>query len=89
MAICLEKSKMQKPKRHGRKRPYTTIGVRRLPCARCGQPASRQWQICADDNLWRPICKWCDVIVNGRVLRAMHDPDWVVKINRYREKMFG
>lgn len=75
--------------RHGRKHPYTIRGVRRLPCAHCGQPASGQWQICADGNLWRPMCPRCDVMLNGLALRAMHDPDWVVKMQRYRKKVLG
>lgn len=29
-------------KRHGRVKPYTEIGVRRLPCVRCGRPATQQ-----------------------------------------------
>lgn len=33
---------------HGRRQPYTEIGVRRVPCTRCGEPAEYQWQVCAD-----------------------------------------
>lgn len=75
--------------RHGRKRPYTTIGVRRLPCVRCGQPASRQWQVCADNNLWRPLCAECDVQANELVLIFMGDPKIMQKMRRYREKLLS
>jgi hypothetical protein len=76
-------------KRHGRKRPYTDIGVRRLPCTRCGKPATRQWQVCADGNLYRPICSRCDVFLNGLVLNTMHDPKFITKMRRYRNKVLG
>lgn len=56
---------------HGRREPYTEIGIRRLPCARCGEMASQQWQICADGNLYRPICTACDIALNRLVLEFM------------------
>jgi len=73
-------------KRHGRKRPYTTIGVRRLSCARCGQPATCQWQVCADGNLYRPICPRCDLLLNRLVLQTMRDPETVAKMQRYQQR---
>lgn len=75
--------------RHGRKQPYTKIGVGRLPCTRCGRPARYQWQICADGNLHRPICEVCDIELNEAVLRFMGFPeDWVqAKIKTYRERV--
>lgn len=72
--------------RHGRKKPYTEIGVKRLPCARCGKPATQQWCVCAD-GLWRPICIECDIILNRIVLALMRDPDVASKMERYQEKM--
>lgn len=72
--------------RHGRKKPYTGIGIKRLPCAKCGEPATQQWNACAD-GLWRPICKKCDIMLNGIVLTFMNDPDVDAKMKRYQKKM--
>ena len=54
---------------NGRRRPYTEKGIRRLPCARCDNAASYQWQICADGNLYRTICNACDDELNELVLK--------------------
>lgn len=69
---------------HGRKRPYTNMGVRRLPCFRCGEPACAQWSICADGNVHRPICNECDIELNRIVLRWAGDPDAEEKVALYR-----
>ena len=71
----------------GRRRPYTEIGVRRLPCARCGEPAEHQWQICSDGNTYRPICVACDIKLNRMVLRWMGFRNWRQKIAAYIRKM--
>lgn len=76
-------------KRHGRKKPYTQRGVEQLPCCRCGGPAHHQWNVCADNNLYRPICLPCDIALNKMVLRWMGDPDWEAKVNRYRREQNG
>jgi len=55
----------------GRRKPYTVIGISRLKCVRCGSQAHHQWQVCADKNLWRPICEKCDIKLNKMVLRFM------------------
>ena len=69
-------------KKHGRKEPYTDIGVRRLPCVRCGRKATAQWSACAD-GLQRPICEDCDVAINAWVLHFMRIPNAGAKILRY------
>ena len=51
-----------------RKKPYTEIEIRRIPCERCGKPSYAQWQICADDNHYRGVCELCDVLLNALVL---------------------
>ena len=71
-------------KRSGRREPYTEIGIRRLACARCGEPARFQWNACADGNLWRPMCTRCDVAINLLVLRFMRDPDAAKKAAAYK-----
>lgn len=75
-------------RRHGRRAPYTTLGIRRLPCFRCGgKPAVYQWQACSDGRLYRPLCAACDVALNEMVLRWMGDPDAESKIARYRAEV--
>lgn len=71
-------------KRHGRKRPYTAKGVRRLPCVRCGRPAVHQWAACADGNLHRPICTRCDYALNRLVLLFMRDSAAENKLRKYK-----
>lgn len=70
--------------RHGRRKPYTEIGIKRLPCVRCRQQATQQWRACAD-GLWRPICTRCDVLLNRIVLQFMCDTDTNEKIHKYKE----
>ena len=53
----------------GRRQPYSAIGIRRLPCVRCSKPAQTQWQICADNRLFRPLCLQCDIELNEMVMR--------------------
>jgi hypothetical protein len=71
-------------RKHGRKEPYTVIGIKRLPCFRCGKKAIHQWQICSDDRLFRPLCLPCDIELNELVLRWAGFEDWEEKIERYR-----
>ena len=59
----------------GRREPYTQIGIRRMRCARCGERARYQWQVCADHNTWRPICERCDVELNRMVLEWIGHPE--------------
>jgi len=66
-----------------RKTPYTENGIKRLCCARCGEPADCQWQICSDDRLFRPLCKTCDVLLNALVLAWVGHPEAENLIARY------
>jgi len=70
---------------HGRREPYTDIGIKRLPCCRCGQKARYQWSICSDDNLWRPLCIECDIAMNKMVLEFIGFNDSKDKIKQYIE----
>lgn len=54
--------------RLGRKKPYTIIGISRIPCARCGERSDSQWQICANHNRYLGVCILCDVELNEVVL---------------------
>lgn len=51
-----------------RTKPYTALGIRRAKCIRCDAPAYAQWQICADDRVFRPICTDCDIGINDLVM---------------------
>lgn len=55
-----------------RKKPYTAIGIKRLNCIRCGGKASAQWQICSDNNIYRPVCTDCDAALNRLVLAFLN-----------------
>jgi hypothetical protein len=66
--------------RNGRREPYTAIGIKRLPCVRCGGKAVHQWQICADNRLYRPMCLECDIALNRLVLEWIGDPDCEAKM---------
>ena len=58
-------------KYRGRNKPYTAIGINRVPCARCGAPSMYQWQVCANKNRWRGVCLKCDISLNRVVLKFM------------------
>lgn len=77
---------LQKP---GTERPYTNGEIAKLRCMRCEDPAEQQWQVCADGNIWRPMCTPCDVAVNAMVLEFMRHPDASALIAAYREEMLG
>lgn len=72
---------------NGRKKPYTQIGITRMPCFRCGKPSTFQWTICSDNNLYRPICLSCDVELNEIVLRWAGFKDWKKKIKDYKNRI--
>lgn len=80
-------SKCSKHKRHGRSQPYTSTGIKRIPCFRCGSPASFQWQVCADKRLFRPLCAKCDIGLNSLVLKWMNDPNAAQKLHTYRTQV--
>jgi protein-arginine kinase activator protein McsA len=58
-----------------------------MKCFRCGSPARFQWQICSDDNVYRPVCEKCDVELNEMVLKWAGFKDWKEKIERYKERI--
>ena len=69
--------------------PYTEVGVRRLRCVRCGERAHAQWQVCADGNVYRPICKGCDIALNRLAMEFMRPPGWRAKLRTYVEALRG
>ena len=68
---------------HGRRKPYTEAGLRRLPCVRCGEKAALQWQTCADEGLYRPVCRGCDILLNQKALEFLGFPDVAAQIAKY------
>lgn len=56
-------------------RQYTQLEIEAADCFRCGDPAAFQWQVCADGNVWRPLCAPCDVELNRRTLEWMNHPN--------------
>lgn len=70
-----------------RRRPYTELGIRRVPCFRCGAPSRFQWQICADGNVWRGLCPACDIALNAMVLVFVRDPEIHQKMAAYRKRV--
>lgn len=66
-----------------RKKPYTAIGIKRIPCFRCKAPSVHQWQICADGNQYRGLCLDCDIELNRTVLNFMGDPKVLDKMFKY------
>jgi NAD-dependent SIR2 family protein deacetylase len=70
-----------------RKIPYTKLGIKRKKCFRCGKKATYQWMVCADNNVWRPICKECDVLLNEMVLKFMGFDNIKQKMEEYKLKI--
>ena len=68
----------------GRKKPYTDIGIARKKCQRCGKPAVHQWQVCANDNRYVPICLKCDIALNELALKFMRIPNVKRLMDRYK-----
>lgn len=74
-------------KRAGRNRPYSAIGIGRVPCARCGDPSKFQWQCCANDNRWMGVCAVCDIALNALViLDFFRLPGGADLMSRYEKK---
>jgi len=57
-----------------RRKPYTEIGIKRVPCFRCGEPSFRQWQICSLNNEYKGLCREHDIDLNRLVLKFMRIP---------------
>lgn len=81
------KNPKEKFKILGRKKPYTSIGISRKNCARCGKKAFANWSICALDNFHFPICVDCDIALNDLVLGFMRVGHKKQIINQYRKSL--
>lgn len=61
------------------------VGKRR--CYRCGRtPGVSTWNVCADHNRQRVVCRRCDIALNRLVLRWMRDPGAAQKLAWYIRK---
>ena len=67
----------------GRKKPYTQIGISRIPCARCGVPSGYQWQVCANKSMFLGVCSKCDIALNKKVLEFFRFNKVEEMIKRY------
>lgn len=56
-------------------RPYANFELEDQDCFRCSLPAETQWQVCADGNTYRPLCRSCDLALNSLVLEWMGHPE--------------
>ena len=72
-----------------RTKPYTAIGIKRVPCSRCGKPSHASWQACADGRQYRGLCVDCDIRLNSLAMRFMRIPDFEKKIIAYAARMKG
>jgi hypothetical protein len=72
-----------------RRTPYTARGIRRLRCFRagCTNRATFQWNICADGNVYRPVCRDCDIDLNRLVLEWAGFSDAAERLAAYRERV--
>lgn len=85
-AACTARgSALSSPWQTTRRKPYTAIGIGRLDCIRCGDPADYQWQICSDGNNYRPVCTECDIKLNRLVLKFMRHPHFGQLADEYAE----
>ena len=74
-----------------RLKPYTTIGIRRMKCFRCGAKALHQWNICADNSAtgraqFRPVCLECDIALNYLILSWARFPNAHAMGRAYEKK---
>lgn len=78
-----------------RTKQYTSRGIRRVGCIRCGAPGYAQWNACAENTpsgtqVFRVLCAECDVGLNEVALRYVYgkNVDEAV-LAAYREKVLG
>ena len=72
-----------------RKKIYTQRGLSRVPCFRCGEPSSSQWNACSLNNKYAGICTKCDTALNALVLKFMRVPNWEKIASEYRAEKKG
>lgn len=71
----------------GRTQPYTERGISRVPCYRCGEASSQQWDVCALGNRYLGVCTGCDVLLNRKVLEFFGVPEIPHLIAQYERRL--
>lgn len=71
-----------------RRKPYTQIGIRRVPCKRCGRPSRFQWSVCATNNEQFAVCERCDILLNEIVLLFFKIHNSAVLLRKYARKVY-
>lgn len=70
-----------------RRKPYTAIGIRRVPCCRCGtKPSIAEWGICADNGQRRGLCLECDIGLNRLAMRYAFGAAGLAKAKAYEAR---
>lgn len=70
----------------GRSRPYTVAEMKRRRCYVCGARAIHQWQCCANDNRYIPLCLSCDIALNEMALAFFRIPGRATMMAAYRKR---
>lgn len=55
-----------------------------MKCYRCNKKGNQTWNICADGNKDRSVCRKCDIELNELVLRFMGFRNWKSKMKKYK-----
>jgi NAD-dependent SIR2 family protein deacetylase len=71
----------------GRAKPYTTEEIKKARCARCGEPSQFQWQACANEHRYSPLCADCDYRLNELALRFMRIKNADALLAAYAKKL--
>ena len=53
----------------------------------CTRKGYAQWQVCADDRVYRVLCFIHDIALNRLVLTWVGDPDAFRKLSKYSAKV--
>lgn len=72
--------------RVGRIKPYTVEEIRKASCVGCGRKSRHQWNCCANDNRWIPVCIECDVALNEMTLAFFRVPKRASLLATYRKR---
>lgn len=75
-----------------RREPYTAIGIKRIPCSRCGsKPSHASWNICADKVggkvQYRALCVECDIGMNRLAMAFVFGDTRDADVERYAESL--
>lgn len=74
-----------------RTEPYTAIGIKRVPCAKCGNPSHASWNVCADNVRGKPqyrgLCIDCDIGLNALAMRYVFGTSRESDIEAYANQL--